>query len=243
MEEQTTTVSGNTIVVGTNNTGKTFSVIMYALFLASRFIDGVWKQVRPIIVLDHAKNHKSFPDFTVIPMEFLQKDLNIEENPQFKKVRVIVDYNQIDEFCKYFVHFQRDSVVIFDDIGNYFTGNMTDSQIQFLGTPKNNGNDYIHVFHNWRAPAKKLLSVCSMIILKQDYEALGKVDGLPFPKQIEVLQEEIIQENRNRPSGKKFATRIFDVMDYKVTVMDLNNQFKTYEGDKYFEGKLKKPKR
>jgi hypothetical protein len=243
MQDEIELVSGNTITVGTNNTGKTYTVIQYAEFLASRKVNGVWRQVRPIIVLDHASNHKSFKEFLVVPMELLQYRLNVVENPHLSKVRVCIKKSQIEEFCNYLIHFQRDTVVIFDDIGGYFTGNMTEAKIDFLGTPKNNGNDYIHVFHNWRAPAKKLLSVCSVIIIKQDYEAMGRVDGLPFPQQVEVLQEEIIAENKLRPSGRKFATRILDVMDYKVTVMDFNNQFHTYDGDEYFQGKLKKNKR
>ena len=168
MEEQTTR-SGNTITVGTVEVGKTFTAIMWANLLAHRKINGVWVQTRPIIVLDHADNDKSFPDFTVIPMEYLQKDLNVLENTQYRKVRVIVDDDDnesLDVFLKYLIHFQRDTVIIFDDIGNYFTGNLNDIQKKFIKTPKNNGNDYIHVFHTWREPAKKLLAVCGLAIIK-----------------------------------------------------------------------------
>lgn len=246
MEETQTTRSGNTITVGTVEVGKTFTAIAWANLLAHRKINGVWVQTRPIIVLDHADNDKSFPDFTVIPMEYLQKDLNVIENQAYRRVRIVVDDDDsesIDEFLKYLIHFQRDTVVLFDDIGNYFTGNLNDIQKKFIKTPKNNGNDYIHVFHTWREPAKKLLAVCGLAIVKQTYDDLQKIEGLPFPAEMKILQEEVDFENSQRPDGEKYATRIFDFKNYKVSVMDMNNIFTTYKGYDYFRDKFKKPKR
>ena len=71
------TKSCNTIVVGTVDTGKTFTALQYANLLAHRVIDNELVQTRPIIVLDHSDNANSYKGFNVIPMEFLQKDLDI----------------------------------------------------------------------------------------------------------------------------------------------------------------------
>ena len=232
--------SCNTAIGGTIDTGKTHTAKQYAELLAHRLINGDFIQVRPIIVLDHSDNATSYEGYTVIPMEYLQKDLDILNNPQFKRVRICVDDDDdIDEFCKYLIHFQRDVVVIFDDIGNYFTGNLSDIQKKVIKTPKNNGIDLIYQFHSWKEIAPKLLAVCSVAIVKETPDKnIKNIDRLQMSDYMQILNKEVIEENKHRESGKKYATRILDNKYGKVTVMDLNNNFKTYNVYDYFAGKL-----
>jgi hypothetical protein len=220
---QQLTKSCNTVVVGTTDTGKTFLTKQFAQTLASRINeDGEREQFRPIIVLDHSENEQSYSDFPIFPIEILQYNLDVFENPEYCKMRIKVDGDEegaIDEFFKYIIRFVKNAVLIIDDCGNYFEANLNDIQKRVIKVPKNNGIDMIYQFHLLSEVAKKLLGVTQYFIIKEFADDVNEVGRLPCKTYIEILQNQ------------------------RVSVMDMNNNFKTHKSYDYFQNKMRRSKR
>lgn len=249
--------SCNTIVAGTVNTGKTHQSLLYAKDMASfRFENGKSVQNRPIVIINHT-NNRSYRHVPIIGIDWLNYRLDAVNFPMVQVCPRTEE--EIDLVLQLIIHVARNMVFVFDDCATIFYGNLSDNQKGVVKTPKNNANDMIYQFHSFAEVTPMLLLNSSVAMVKQTMETKLK-EKVPNAEFIKILSEEVRQENKIRPDGKNWATRVFLMMDSKVAVMidkyNVNsdeirsrinlNGFNVGEGqfwyefnaDQYFEGRI-----
>ncbi len=203
---------------GKKNTGKTYEALEFAKYFNEREINP-----KRIIVFDHS-NNSSYDSITKeVPLERLQWAL-----PKGDVVRIKSD--DFDTFAEYCLLYVRNSVVVIDDSSAFFQGNVRGTRLKFLKSPKNNGNEYMFQCHSVRETAPLLIENTDILVLKEtrdDPEDLpGKLIGR---NRIIPLMHELIAENETYPSGKKWATRVYDQEEDTIWIKDLSVPAKNAE--------------
>lgn len=215
---------------GKKNTGKTHEALEWAAYFHERE-----SAPKRILIFDHSQN-SSYRDFTdVIPMERLRYRLPAD-------AVVKVQDTDFDTFAEYVLMYVRNTVVVIDDSSAFFRGNIPDIRLRFLKSPKNNGNEYMFQCHSIRETAPLLLENIDLFVLKETRDNLREIPAkLPGRNRIIPLMEEIIEENRARESGKKWATRIYDNEDDVVWLKDVDtpvdsviDSYSIFEANDYF---------
>jgi hypothetical protein len=226
--------SCNTVIAGTINTGKTHQALKFAEEVATYTLpNGARIQNRNIIIVNHTKN-RSYQNIPIIGVEFLMYQLPVQD---FPLVQVCPTDKEMEMVCIFITQYVRNAVIVFDDCASVFYGNLSDVLKDVVKTPKNNANDMIYQFHSFAEVTPMLLLNSSMTIVKQTLEPklAAKVPNTEF---IRILGQEVRAENKTRPNGQKWATRIFNIMDSKVGRMIGNSEWEFFEADDYFEGKF-----
>lgn len=220
------------LAIGTSDTGKTHTVMEMAYGFSERS-----RIPKSIIVFDHT-NNSSYHKYNLRPLSL--HDLYYIRPEHL--VRGIVQSDDIDEFCRIVTMYIERCIIIFDDCGVHFRGNLTTDRESLLKTRKNNGTELIFQTHTFREIAPSLLDQTNMFILK---ETVDDPEDLPSKvtakREIGYLLIEIIRENLRREEDQKWATRIYDPHSYKVWIQNPDTtKFKIVSGNDYFPFSAKK---
>lgn len=215
-------------VFGMMNTGKTHQTLDVALKLQK-------KTGKRIIIFDHSSN-ESYDKFkNIIPIDYLQYQL--PQNVVYK-----VQSDDIDTFCQYAVHFLRNSILVIDDSGIFFSAGFPKNRERFIKSAKNNGLDIFYQVHSFREIGPALLENLHMILLKEISNK--EIDNrLPWKTKIQWLHEEIVEENNKRPKDQLWSYRIYNVYEDVVFIDDGKGGFKAFQGRDYFKKYEKKSKK
>jgi len=189
-------------VCGKMNTGKTHITRELAAQIQAR-------TNKPILVFDHA-NNPSYEDIVrVIDTDYLVKR-KLKPGETYR----ISGEKDIDYFIMTATDYVRDTIVVLDDCGNYFTGNTTQIQMAFIMASKNNRNDVFYQFHNFNDISPKLCRAFQMLVIKE--QAIGTIpDKVPNAPLVQILHDEVQAENDELDPMKIWSYRIYDIgMDY-----------------------------
>lgn len=207
-------------VFGTMDTGKTYQTMKVALQLKELY-------GKPIIIFDHSSND-SYEDYNlIIPIERIKQPL-----PNNSIVKIQSD--DIDMFCEICLHHVRETIIILDDAGIFFKGNIEEIREKFIKSTKNNYNDTFYQTHSFREVGPALLNNLQMILLKELAEKIIP-DKLGCKDKIEILHFEICKENDKRPLGELYSYRIYNILKNLVYKEDKNGILMEFNGRDYFK--------
>ncbi len=207
-------------VFGTMNTGKTYQTMKIAIWLQE--LTG-----KPIIIYDHSAND-SYKDYNlVVSLERLKSPL---PNNSIVKVQT----EEFDEFCDICRKNVRESIIVLDDSGIYFRGNIEEGREKFIKATKNNFNDIFYQTHSIREVGPALLNNLQMIVLKEMAEK-NIPDKLGCKDKIEILHYEVCKENDKRPIGELYSYRIYNILSNLVYKEDKNGNLVEFNGRDYFK--------
>lgn len=217
------------LAIGTRNTGKSFTSLNLAYSFHLRTKGG-----KSIIIFDHT-NNSTYDSFvsqygTLVSIEYL-KENDIRADGVY-----LVRSDEIDDFADAMVNYVRNSVIIFDDVGVLFNGNLSKMRGKLLKTPKNNFLELIFQAHSIREVAPALLDQVNMFIIKESRDDFDDLPSkLPAQKEIAHCLFEVVRENVSLPSNKKYATIIYDTEAHEVWHYDLKKgEFKIKKGQDFF---------
>jgi hypothetical protein len=212
----------NWAVCGKMNTGKTHVALEMAFEIQK-------ESGKPILVFDH-NNNESYKEITnTLGIEDLENYV-LDDNSTWK----ISGSSDYDYFLELLTLYVRNTIVLLDDCGNYFTGNLSSVQMNFVTASKNNGNDIFYQFHNFNDIAPKLGRNFQMVILK---EQAGEIPSkVQAHQRLNILHEEIRLENEKRPTKEKWSYRIYDMYSDDVFV-ERNGILEKHDGSTYFKNK------
>lgn len=213
----------NWAVCGKMNTGKTHVALEMAYEIQK-------ETGKPILVFDH-NNNESYKEIeNKLTIDDLEEYV-LDDNTIWK-ISGSSDYEYFLEMLTLVV---RNTIVLLDDCGNYFTGNLTSGQMNFVTASKNNGNDIFYQFHNFNDIAPKLCRNFQMVILKEQAgEIPAKVQNY---QRLNILHEEIKLENEKRPTKQKWSYRIYDMYSDDVFMENSLGILEKIEGSTYFKNK------
>lgn len=210
-------------VCGKQQTGKTHITLEFA-----REIQKL--SHKPILVYDSA-NNASYKDITnTLDIETLE-NYALEDDTIWK----ISGFKDFEYFLEVLTMIVRNTIVVLDDCGRLFRSNLTDIQMEFVTSTKNNGNDVFYQFHNFNDIGPILCRTFQMIILKEQAGSIpSKVQGY---ERLNILHNEIMLENEKLPPKRKWAYRVYDIDSDEVYLEDHNGVFTQIEGSTYFKNK------
>lgn len=217
----------NIAVCGKVNTGKTFIAMELAKLLQS--ISG-----KPIIVYDHSNNYSYNDIDNVVSIEDLST-FTLEDGETYR----ISGHQDLDEFLYLATHVFRNYIIMLDDCGNKFDGNLSEIQKTFITSIKNNANDIFYQFHNFDDIGPRLLRTLQMVVVKE--QATPEIPKKMVCRDlIQILHDEVVAENDKNPPTKLWAWRIYDIEQDRVFFEDKSGKVKMELGRNYFKNKLKR---
>lgn len=215
-------------VFGKMNTGKTHTTLVLGLLLHLLY-------EKKVIIFDHA-NNLSYQEYdNEIDLEDLH-EIDSYPNGIYK----VIGSDDYELFCDIATTHVHHSVIILDDCGNYFQGNLTDIQMKFVKATKNNMNDVFFQCHDVADIAPKLLRSLQMIVIKE--QSLPEIPKKqPKAQQLQWLHDEVIAENNKGSKDKLWSFRIYDLnRDQIYTEGDEPYTFEQFDGRDYFKKYLKR---
>jgi|GEM_PF-5770908 len=134
-------------IFGVSGTGKTHLSLQMAQRL--KFHN------HKLIVLNHTSNEKSYRsiDNQLTLSEFSEySDRSTHRLPANWTGQVVAKQTEFDAFLSICTNQVRKSVIILDDCGGKFDGKMSDIQVEFLYSPKNNEYNVLYQMHTLNQP-------------------------------------------------------------------------------------------
>lgn len=222
IEDEKSAKGENWGIVGMMNTGKTHTTRE----LASKM--QIKSEGKPILVYDRIGNDSYSDIEDLVTIEELSDGVQLEEYGIFKCQSK--DYSL---FCEVATEQIRGTIIILDDCGNFFKGNLTQVQQDFITSAKNNLNDHFFQFHNYQRIAPELLLNIQMMVIK---EVLSEDIPYKVPQRetIQRLLDEVVAENKKADLNSQWAYRILDMYRGWIFRENKHGVLEKFNGRRYF---------